>query len=64
MKFLDPNDPFFRHAWVRWVSVVLPLIWGVVELFYMQSPFWGLLVLAAGGFAVWQLFFVRDRDRD
>lgn len=62
MKFLDPNDPFFRHAWVRWVTVVLPLIWGVVELFVMHSPFWGLMFIAAGVFAGWQLFYVRDRD--
>ena len=26
------------------------------------SPFWGVLFLAAGAYAGWQLFFVRDRD--
>jgi hypothetical protein len=62
MKFLDPNDPFFRHAWVRWISVLLPLIWGIVELFVMQAPFWGLLFLAAGIYAGWQLFYIRERD--
>jgi hypothetical protein len=62
MKFLDPNDPFFRHAWVRWVSVLLPLFWGIIELFVMESPFWGLLFLAAGTYAGWQLFYVRNRD--
>jgi hypothetical protein len=53
MKFLDPNDPFFRHAWVRWIAVLLPLFWAMVELFVM---------LAAGTYAGWQLFYVRDRD--
>jgi hypothetical protein len=62
MKFLDPNDPFFRHAWVRWLTVLVPLGWGVMEFFVMQSPFWGLLFLAAGGYAGWQLFIVRGRD--
>jgi hypothetical protein len=62
MKFLDPNDPFFRHPLVRWVSVLLPLGWGIVEFFVMQSPFWGILFVAAGAFAGWQLFHVRKKD--
>jgi hypothetical protein len=60
MKFLDPNDPFFRHAWVRWVTVLVPLGWGVVEFAYLGSPFWGILFLAAGAYAGYQLFFKRD----
>ena len=48
MKFLDPNNTLFRHAWVRWASVLLPLGWGIVEFVVLQSPFWGLLFLAAG----------------
>ena len=62
MKFLDPNNPSFRHAWVRWASVLLPLGWGIVEFVVLQSPFWGLLFLAAGVYAAWQLFYVRGRD--
>lgn len=62
MKFLDPNDPFFRNPVVRWVSVILPLVWGAVEFFVMESPFWGILFIAAGVYAGWQLFHVRDRD--
>jgi hypothetical protein len=61
MKFLDPNDPFFRNAWVRWVTVLLPLFWAVVE-FWLVSPFWGVLFLAAGAYAGWQLFFNRKPD--
>ncbi len=61
MKFLDPNDPFFRHAWVRWVTVLLPLGWSGVE-FWLSSPFWGVLFLAAGAYAGWQLFFNRKPD--
>lgn len=62
MKFLDPNDPFFRHAWVRWLVVVLPLVWGVVEFVWMQAPFWGVMFLAAGAYAGYALFVQRDRD--
>ena len=59
MKFLDPDDPFFRHAWVRWLTVVLPVGWGLVELFWIGQPFWAVLFLAAGAYAGWMLFFRR-----
>lgn len=62
MKFLDPNDPFFRHPAVRWVTVLLPTGWGLVELRWIGSPFWGLLFLAAGVYAGWMLFFNRKPD--
>jgi hypothetical protein len=28
----------------------------------MESPFWGLLFLAAGTYAAWQLFYIRNKD--
>jgi hypothetical protein len=62
MKFLDPNDPFFRRAWVRWVTVLLPLGWGLFELLYVGSPLWGMMFLAAAGYAGWMLFFQRGKD--
>ena len=62
MKFLDPNDPFFRHLLVRWLVVVLPLAWGVVEFVWMQAPFWGVMFVAAGAYAGYVLFVQRDRD--
>lgn len=62
MKFLDPNDPFFRHPVVRWITVLVPLGWGIVEFAILGSPFWGILFLAAGGYAGWQLFYVRKGD--
>lgn len=61
MKFLDPNDPFFARAWVRWVTVVLPLVWAGVE-FWQAQPIWGAMFLAAGLYAGWQLFFNRKSD--
>jgi hypothetical protein len=62
MKFLDPNDPFFRRPWVRWATVLLPLGWGLFELLWVGSPLWGMLFLAAGAYAGWMLFFQRDAD--
>jgi hypothetical protein len=62
MKFLDPNHPFFRNPLVRWITVLLPLGWGIFEFAWIGSPFWGILFLAAGAYAGWQLFFQRDAD--
>lgn len=62
MKFLDPNDPFFRHAWVRWATVLVPTAWGLVELVMFEQPFWGILFLAAAAYAGWMLFFQRGKD--
>ena len=45
-KLLDRNDPFFRRVWVRWLTVILPLLWGAVEFWHSQ-PFWGVLFIAA-----------------
>ena len=58
MKILDPNDPFFNKAWVRWVTCVLPMLWGLVE-FYYNSPGWGILFLVAGAYAFYMLIIKR-----
>jgi hypothetical protein len=59
MKFLDPDDPFFRNPLVRWLTVLLPTAWGLVELFWIGQPFWGGLFLAAGGYAAYMLLIRR-----
>jgi hypothetical protein len=61
MKFLDPNDPFFAKPLVRWVTVLLPLAWAGVE-FWNGGAMWGVMFLAAGLYAGWQLFFNRKGD--
>ena len=58
MKILDPNDPFFAKPWVRWVTCVLPMLWGLVE-FYFNSPGWGILFVAAGAYAFYMLIIKR-----
>ncbi|MFP5479757.1 MAG: hypothetical protein ACLGIE_08740 [Alphaproteobacteria bacterium] len=62
MKFLDPDDPFFAKAWVRWLTVLLPIAWGLVELFWTGQPMWAILFLGAGAYAGWMLFFRRGKD--
>lgn len=59
MKFLDPDDPFFAKAWVRWATVLFPAGWGMVELFWAGSPVWGAMFLAIAAYAAWVLFFTR-----
>lgn len=60
MKFLDRNDPFFAKPWVRAITVGFPLVWGLVE-FWFDSPGWGILFLAAGAYAGWELY-IRTAD--
>ncbi len=62
MKFLDPDDPFFAKPWVRWATVILPIAWGLVELLWVGSPFWGGLFIAVGAYAGWMLFGPRPKD--
>ena len=61
MKFLDPDDPFFANPLVRWATVLLPTGWGLFELLWVGSPMWGIIFLAAGGYAGWMLFFQRKK---
>lgn len=56
MKFLDANHPFFAPVWRRWVTVLFPLVWGGVE-FWFDSPGWGVLFVAAGLYAGYELIF-------
>ena len=59
MKFLDPDDPFFRNPLVRWLTVLVPTAWGLVEIFVTKAPFWGALFLTAAAYAAYMLFLRR-----
>jgi hypothetical protein len=54
MKFLDPDHPFFAVAWRRWLTVLLPAVWGGIE-FWTGNPGWAMLFLGAAGYAAWVL---------
>lgn len=60
MKFLDRDDPFFAKPWVRWATVLVPVAWGLVELFWTGSLLWAALFLAIGGYAGWVLLKPRS----
>lgn len=51
-RFLDPNDPFFRPAPIRWATVLLPGAWCGVEL-WSGNPGWAVLF---GGAAAWAFY--------
>lgn len=55
MKLLNRNDPFFAKPFVRPITVGFPLIWGLVE-FWFDSPGWGILFVAAGVYAGYELY--------
>jgi hypothetical protein len=54
MKLIDPTHPFFRPAWRRWATALIPLAWGGFEAVTGQ-PMWALLFGAAGAYAFWIL---------
>jgi hypothetical protein len=53
-RLIDPAHPFFRVAWRRWATAVVPGIWAVMEL-YNGQPFWALIFGAAAAYAAWVL---------
>jgi hypothetical protein len=53
-KFLDPDDPFFAHAWRRWATVLFPLIWAVIEV-ALGNIWWALGI---GGIAAYAFFML------
>lgn len=60
--FLDPNDPFFAKPWRRWATSLLPIAWGVFE-FWMLDPFWAILFLALGFYALNKLIIQPRLDK-
>ena len=54
MKFLDRDHPFFAKPVTRWLSALLPLAWGGVEV-WMGNPGGGMVFVAAGAWAGWEL---------
>jgi hypothetical protein len=62
MKLLDPFDPIFEKAWVRYLTTFPALVWGGVEV-WSGSPGWGIIFLALGAYAYWQLFIVRPKGK-
>ncbi|MBD3766307.1 MAG: hypothetical protein IE927_16810 [Rhodobacterales bacterium] len=54
MRFLDPQDPFFRPRWRRWAVTLAPLAWAGVEL-AMGNALWAAVFAAAGAYAGWVL---------
>jgi hypothetical protein len=60
MKLLDPDHPFFANRWRRWGTVVLPIAYGGVEL-YFGYPGWAIVFIGAGIYALWMLFLKRPQ---
>ena len=60
MKFLDPDDPFFRPMWRRRVTVAVPLLWACVE-YLSGNPAWALLFAGLGVYASWHLILKPKR---
>ena len=50
MPFLDPQHPMFRHAWVRWLVSVGPMVWGAYE-FWIGEVLWGFAFAGLGFYA-------------
>lgn len=54
MKLIDTNHPFFRPAWRRWATFLVPAVWAVFEA-VSGEPFWAILFGALAAYAGWVL---------
>lgn len=56
-KLVDPDHPYFRRRWVRWVTVALPAGWTAVEA---AGGNWGWAAgfAAIASYAFWMLIVV------
>ena len=61
MQLLDPRHPFFAKPIRRWLTALLPILWGIVEIM-LDSPGWGMVFLAAGLYALWVLVLHFPKD--
>ena len=60
-KFLDTDHPNLRPLWVRLLIVTICLGWAVFE-FVTASPFWGVIFLGLGAYAIYGFFFDFNPD--
>jgi hypothetical protein len=61
-RLLDADDPFFAAPWRRWATTLVPLVWGLFEL-WMQDPFWAVLFIGAGAYAGYVLILKGPTDK-
>ncbi|MCT8160177.1 hypothetical protein [Pseudoruegeria sp. SHC-113] len=61
MRLLDPNHPFFRPAWRRYLMVAVPFAWAGVEA-YNDQMIWAYLFAAIGGYCLWHLVLAYKPD--
>jgi hypothetical protein len=54
MRLIDPNHPFYRPKWRRYLLVALPFVWAGMEWAY-GNVIWGYLAAAVGGYMAWHL---------
>jgi len=58
MRLIDPNHPFFKPAWRRYLVVAAPFAWAGVEQ-VNGNTIWALLFAAIGGVLAWELILTR-----
>ncbi|MCO5734722.1 hypothetical protein [Rhizobium sp. SSA_523] len=61
MKLIDPTHPFFKPLWRRILTVVLPAVWGLVEL-SNNAIGWAIIFLAASAYAAYELLIMYHRS--
>ncbi|MEY4305015.1 MAG: hypothetical protein RIT52_1190 [Pseudomonadota bacterium] len=57
-RFLDRDHVFFSKAWVRALTVAVPVLMAVMD-FTMGSPGWGTVFAGSAVWALWELFLRR-----
>jgi hypothetical protein len=57
VKLVDPDHPFFRKAWVRWATVLVPAAWAVFDG-YLGNWGWAAAFAAIAAYALWILILI------
>jgi hypothetical protein len=53
----EQAHPFYRPLWRRYLIVAITIVWALMEWFYANDPFWGMLATALAGYAGWVLIY-------
>jgi hypothetical protein len=62
-NFIQPDHPFYRPLWRRYVLVGSAGIWAFVEVFYTRDGFWGVLTAGLFAYLIWIFLYTYQDEK-